>query len=177
MLALTVMHHTSDSGYQQYANKWLGRGDQEFRAFQPDIFSIMASHYRAIMDTIFSAVGHGMLSRFPGVKIATIECGSGWINRLVEDMLDAYGRMPHHFAGHPLDVLKRQLYVAPFWEDMLQPLIDVIGLDHVLFSSDWPHPEGLADPVGYVEFCNTEGITDEAIAKIMGSNMFEPMNV
>ena len=174
---IPVMHHTSDSGYQQYANKWLGRGNQEFLAFQPDIFSLMSTHHRAIMDTIFSAVGHGMLSRFPGVKIATIECGSVWITRLVEDMLDAYGRMPHMFPEHPLDVLKRQLYVAPFWEDPLQPLIDVIGLDHVLFSSDWPHPEGLADPVGYKEFARTQDLTDDAIAKIMGSNMYELMNV
>lgn len=92
-------------------------------------------------------------------------------------MLDAYGRMPHMFAEHPLDVIKRQLYVAPFWEDLLQPLIDVIGLDHVLFSSDWPHPEGLADPVGYMHFAKQEGMSDAAIAKIMGENMYELMGV
>ena len=156
---IPVMHHTSDSGYQRYANDWLGRGDTEFFPFQPDVFSLMATHHRPIMDTIFSAVGHGMLSRFPGVRIATIEAGSTWITRLVDDMLDAYGRMPHQFMEHPLDVIRRQLYVAPFWEDPIQPLVDVIGLDHVLFSSDWPHPEGLADPVGYVEFCREEGST------------------
>ena len=174
---IPVMFHTSDSGYQRYANDWLGRSDTEFFPFQPDVFSLMATHHRPIMDTIFSAVGHGMLSRFPGVRIATIEAGSTWITRLVDDMLDAYGRMPHQFMEHPLDVIRRQLYVAPFWEDPIQPLVDVIGLDHVLFSSDWPHPEGLADPVGYVEFCRHEGIDDAAIAKIMGANMFELMGV
>jgi predicted TIM-barrel fold metal-dependent hydrolase len=174
---IPVMLHTSDSGYQRYANDWLGRGDQEFLAFEPDIFSLMATHHRAIMDTIFSAVGHGMLSRFPGVRIATIECGSTWITRLVEDMLDAYGRMPHQFLEHPVEVIERQLYVAPFWEDPVQPLVDVIGLDHVLFSSDWPHPEGLADPVGYAHFCEEQGLADDAIAKVMGSNMFELLGV
>ena len=129
------------------------------------------------MDTLFSAVGHGMLSRFPEIRIATIECGSTWITRLVADMLDAYGRMPHMFAEHPVEVLQRQLWVAPFWEDPLEPLIDVIGLDHVLFSSDWPHPEGLADPVGYVDFCQEEGLGDEEITKIMGSNMYDLMGV
>lgn len=174
---IPVMLHASDSGYQRYLNDWLGRGKDEFLAFQPDIFSLMAGHHRATMDTLFSAVGHGMLSRFPEIKLATIECGSRWITRLVDDMLDAYGRMPHMFPEHPIDVIKRQLYVAPFWEDPLEPLIDVIGLDHVLFSSDWPHPEGLADPVGYVDFCQEEGLTDDAIAKIMGDNMYELMGV
>ena len=27
---------------------------------------------------------------------------------------------------------------------------DLIGVDHVLFGSDYPHPEGLADPASYV---------------------------
>jgi hypothetical protein len=95
------MHHTSDSGYQRYANDWLGRGETEFFPFQPDVLSVMAGHHRAIMDTLFSAVGYGMLSRFPEIRLATIECGSTWITRLVEDMLDAHGRVPHMFAEPP----------------------------------------------------------------------------
>jgi predicted TIM-barrel fold metal-dependent hydrolase len=173
---IPVMHHSSDSGYQRFANEWNG-SEREMRPFEPEVFSMMSSSHRPIMDTVFSAVGHGMLSRFPGVRLATIECGSTWITRLVEDMVTTYKKTPHLFAEHPVDVIRRQLWVAPFWEDPLEPLIDVIGLDHVLFSSDWPHPEGLADPVGYVRFAEQEGLSDEAIAKIMGENMFELMGV
>jgi predicted TIM-barrel fold metal-dependent hydrolase len=174
---IPVMLHSSDSGYQRYMNEWLGRGQDEFLPFQPDAFSLMASGGRPIMDTLFSAVGHGMLSRFPEIRVATIENGSTWLPRLVEDMEMAYGKMPHLFAEHPLEVIRRQLWVAPFWEDPLAPVIDAIGIDHVLFNSDWPHPEGLADPVGYVKFCHEEGLSDEAIAKVMGENMFELMGV
>jgi hypothetical protein len=67
--------------------------------------------------------------------------------------------------------------VTPFWEDPIQPVVDIIGLDHVLYSSDWPHPEGLADPVGYYKFCEEEGLSTEAIKKIMGANMFDLMEV
>ena len=28
---------------------------------------------------------------------------------------------------------------------------ELIGVEHVLFGSDYPHPEGLADPVSYVD--------------------------
>jgi predicted TIM-barrel fold metal-dependent hydrolase len=172
---LTV--HASDSGYQQYANQWLGRGNSEFLAFQPDAFSIASSNGRAAMDTVISAICHGMLARHPKVKMATVELGSTWLPRVVEDLLLTYKKVPQQFAEHPLETIKRQLWVTPFWEDPIQPIIDIIGLDHVLYSSDWPHPEGLADPVGYYKFCEEEGLSTDAIKKIMGANMFDLMGV
>jgi predicted TIM-barrel fold metal-dependent hydrolase len=173
---IPVMVHASDSGYQRYANDWLGI-DGEMHPFKPDVFSIMSPKDRPIMDTVWSAIGHGMLSRFPGVRLASIENGSKWITTVKDHLLDAYGKLPQEFAEHPLDVLARQLWVAPFWEDPLDPLVDAVGLDHVIFNSDWPHPEGLADPCSYLEFCREADFSDEAIEKIMGENMFELMGV
>ena len=72
--------HASDSGYQQYANRWLGRGDSEFLAFQPDAFSMASSNGTpAAMDTVISAVCHGTPTRHPEVKMATVESGSTWL--------------------------------------------------------------------------------------------------
>jgi predicted TIM-barrel fold metal-dependent hydrolase len=174
---IPVMIHSSDSGYTQYANDWSGR-DQEMRPFEPDVFRDLSESQRPIQDTIFSAVGHGMLSRFPGVRIASIECGSAWINRVVQKFETTYGKMPQLFAEHPLDVLKRALYIAPYWEDPLEPLIDAIGFDHILFNSDWPHPEGIADPNEYAVYVRDEiGLGDSDVARIMGGNMFELMGV
>ena len=61
------------------------------------------------------------------------------------------------------------------WPD---PLIDTIGLDHILFNSDWPHPEGLADPVEYAVFARDEmGLSEGEVARVMGDNMRELMGV
>lgn len=174
---LPVMLHASDSGYTRFANEWCGSSG-EMRPFEQEVFSSVSQSHRPIMDTIFSAVCHGMLSRFPGVRLGSIENGGSWMNRVVEDLSNGYSKLPHLFAEHPLDVLKRALYVAPFWEDPLEPLIDTIGLDHILFNSDWPHPEGLADPVEYSRFAREEvGLDDADVARIMGGNMFELMGV
>jgi predicted TIM-barrel fold metal-dependent hydrolase len=174
---IPVMIHSSDSGYTKYSNDWSGR-DQEMRPFEPDVFRDLSESQRPIQDTIFSAVGHGMLSRFPGVRIASIECGSAWVPRLVQKFETTYGKMPQLFAEHPLDVLKRALYIAPYWEDSLQPLIDAIGFDHVLFNSDWPHPEGIADPNEYAVYVQDEiGLDQTDVARIMGANMYELMGV
>ncbi len=174
---IPVMLHASDSGYQKYANEWNG-ADKEMRPFEQEVFGTVSQGHRAIMDTVMSAVCHGMLSRFPGVRLGSIENGGLWITRVVEDLMNGYGKMPHLFAEHPKDTIKRALYIAPYWEDPLEQIIDAVGLDHILFNSDWPHPEGLADPVEYAVFARDEvGLAEDDVARIMGANMFELMGV
>ena len=45
----------------------------------------------------------------------------------------------------------------------------------MLFGSDFPHPEGLADPASYVS--QLEGVPEETVRKIMGGNLARLMNV
>ena len=92
---IPVMLHASDSGYQRFANEWSGTGRREMRPFEQDVFGHVSQNHRPIMDTIFSAVCHGMLSRFPGVRLGSIENGGVWMTPVVEDLIDGYGKMPH----------------------------------------------------------------------------------
>jgi hypothetical protein len=39
----------------------------------------------------------------------------------------------------------------------------------VLFGSDFPHPEGMADPITYVD--ELEGMPRDDVVKIMGGNL------
>ena len=61
-------------------------------------------------------------------------------------------------------------------EDNLDRLIQHIGVDHVLFGSDYPHPEGLAEPCSYVDHL-PPGLSDAEIAAIMGGNLASIMKV
>ena len=96
-------------------------------------------------------VCHGALSRFPQLKVAVIENGSSWVEPLLKNMADLYKKMPQDFLEDPVEVIKRNIYISPFWEEDLGALAELIGVDHVLFGSDYPHPEGLADPASYVD--------------------------
>ena len=63
----------------------------------------------------------------------------------------AYGKMPQAFNFQdPIDAFREHVWVMPFYEDALQPVVDCMGVDHVIFGPDWPHPEGFADPQDYV---------------------------
>ena len=58
---------------------------------------------------------------------------------------------PHLFAEDPVAVFKRNVWVHPFHEDDPMDIVRLIGADRVLFGSDYPHPEGLAEPPSYVD--------------------------
>ena len=41
------------------------------------------------------------------------------------------------------------MWVSPFWEGKVADVVATVGWDKVMFGSDWPHPEGLAEAQGY----------------------------
>jgi len=170
---LLVGMHSSDSGYSRYQNDWEGH-DSEMLPFQPQAFRMMSS-WRPVEDAVTALICHGALSRFPQLKIAVIENGSSWVEPLIKAFKDLWKKMPQDFLEDPVEVLKRNIHISPFWEEDLGALAELVGEDRVLFGSDYPHPEGLADPVGYVR--ELDGLPEETIRKIMGGNLARLMNV
>jgi predicted TIM-barrel fold metal-dependent hydrolase len=168
-----VAMHSSDSGYERYTNDWMG-SNSEMLPFQPQAFR-MLSQWRPVEDAVAALICHGALSRFPALKVAVIENGSSWVEPLLRNLADTYKKMPQDFLEDPVAVFKRNIYVSPFWEEDLVALAELIGEDHVLFGSDYPHPEGLADPASYVG--QLEGAPEEVVRKIMGGNLASLMGL
>jgi predicted TIM-barrel fold metal-dependent hydrolase len=168
-----VAMHSSDSGYERYANEWMG-SDSEMLPFHPQAFRMLSS-WRPIEDAVSALICHGALSRFPQLKVSVIENGSIWVESLLRNLADVYKKMPQDFAEDPVAVFKRNIYISPFWEDDLGALAKVIGEEHVLFGSDYPHPEGLADPASYANAL--ADLPDETVRKIMGGNLAQLVDV
>jgi predicted TIM-barrel fold metal-dependent hydrolase len=165
-----VAHHASDSGYQDYLNTWEGSDGVEYVAFRPKTFAAVADGGRSIQDTLASAVCHGMLTRFPGVRLLSVENGGSWVGLLVKNLELAYKKMPKEFPEHPREVFQRNVWVNPFWEDSVTGLVELIGADRVCFGSDYPHPEGLDDPLAWRH--ELDGLPPTDVEKIMSTNMF-----
>ena len=60
------------------------------------------------------------------------------------------------------------MWVSPFYEDDIRGLADLLGADHLLMGSDWPHAEGLAEPTDYVH--DLTGFDGAEIRKVMYDN-------
>ncbi len=170
---ILVAMHSSDSGYSRYTNDWMG-GDSEMLPFQPQAFRMLSS-WRPVEDAVGALVCHGALSRFPELKVAVVENGSSWVEPLLKSLADLYKKMPQDFTEDPVAVVKRNISISPFWEEDLGELAELIGDTQVLFGSDYPHPEGLADPVSYVD--ELKGLPEESVRRIMGGNLARLMNI
>ena len=117
-----------------------------------------------------SWVIHGALFRFPKLKV-------GDRRGRVEMDVPAAGlpwprstRRPRRPSpSNPIEEIKNRIYVSPFYEEGIDDLINLIGVDQVLYGSDWPHPEGLAEPTHYVTALEHLSVEDQA--KIMGGNL------
>jgi predicted TIM-barrel fold metal-dependent hydrolase len=168
---IPVGMHASDSGYQRYFDEWEGNRHGEMTPFKggSGFMAIVGHQGRPIMDTIASLIGHGLCTRFPNLRFAPVENGSNWVRPILEHLAAAHHAAPKSFAEDPVEVFKRNIYVHPFHEEDPIGLVGILGADRVLFGSDYPHPEGLADPLSFVD--ELSNLPDDAVRKIMGGNL------
>ena len=166
--------HSSDSGYADLASVWEGK--TEFLPFKPNPLRLLVMQNRAISDMMTAMICHGAFTRFPDLRVATIENGGTWVKPLLEKLEGVHKKLPQDFPEHPLEAFRRNVYVNPFWEDALGGLIDVMSPDRILFGSDYPHPEGLGDPVSFYDELPSSLSRADA-AKIMGGNLKELLAV
>ncbi|NKY42833.1 amidohydrolase family protein [Nocardia cerradoensis] len=169
-----VTMHSSDSGYSRFNAEWEG-SNLEMLPFKTNTFR-MTTEWRPIQDAVASWVCHGALFRHPELKVAVIENGASWLAPLLENLHDVYKKAPEGFGFQdPVEAVKRSIHVSPFWEEDLQAIAELIGVENVLFGSDYPHPEGLAEPARYINEIKDMPLADQE--KIMGGNLARLLKV
>ncbi|MGV0791702.1 amidohydrolase family protein [Mycolicibacterium sp. XJ1819] len=169
-----VGFHLSDSGYLAIAALWGGKSTFEGFGAKDPLDQVLLDD-RAIHDTMASMIVHGVFTRHPKLKVASIENGSYFVHRLVKRLKKAANNQPRHFAEDPVEQLRNHVWIAPYYEDDLPELAEVIGIDKILFGSDWPHGEGLETPVAFLE--ELKGFSDEEIRKVMRDNALDLLGV
>ena len=166
---ITVAIHSGDSGYGRYVADWEPTASME--AYRQNAFRSMFMSDKPVFDTMAALVCHGVFLRHPGLRVATIETGASYVPELLRKLGKYWSQNPGFFEHQdPRETFRRHVWVSPYFEDDIPALVSQVGADHVLFGSDYPHPEGLADPVSYVD--ELDGLGEEAIRRIMRDNAF-----
>jgi predicted TIM-barrel fold metal-dependent hydrolase len=129
---------------------------------------------RPVMDTVTAMFYHGFLGRFPNINVLIAEFGTVWCSYLLRKLDHAMmlGRKPKwggRLPGRPTSVFKERFIIAPFPEENVHKAIETLGVDCLMFGSDFPHSEGIPDPMQYVT--QLKGLDDETIRKIMRDNL------
>jgi predicted TIM-barrel fold metal-dependent hydrolase len=170
---IPVSMHGSDSGYADLLRIW--EPAKEFTPFKPTPFLLTAMGKLPIEHSMLALICHGALSRNPDLRVLSIENGADWVPHLFHSLEDIYRKMPTEFAEDPIEAFKRCVYISPFWEDNFPQYVDMVGADRVVFGSDWPHAEGMRDPLNFVD--DLAGVAHEDVEKIMGGNMMKLFKV
>ncbi len=90
----------------------------------------------------------GRLDKHPGLKIGLIESGMGWIPFAVEALEHQFNEMLPSKAGllhkRPWEYFHDH-FACTFWFEKTGPklLLETIGVDNVMFETDFPHPTSL----------------------------------
>jgi predicted TIM-barrel fold metal-dependent hydrolase len=164
--SVPVAFHLGDSGYNRISAVWGGR--DVYEPFFDDLLSKVVVSDRAIHDTMASLIVHGVFQRHPNLRVASIENGSDWVHLLVKRLRKLANQTPKAFVEDPADTVRRHIWTTPYCEEDLGALRELIGVEHILFGSDWPHGEGLADPVSFLD--ELTAFDDQAVARVMREN-------
>ena len=165
---VTVGIHSGDAGYGRYINDWEPYGDLE--AFRHSPLRSVISSDRPPFETMAALVCQGLFDRFPNVRVATIESGAEWVPSLIKKLAKSYGQMPTAFRSDPVETFREHVWVAPFYEDDMGVLKDVLGVDRLLFGSDWPHAEGLSEPRDFALDLRRYDFPEDDLRTIMQHN-------
>lgn len=91
----------------------------------------------------------GVLARYPSIKFVSVESGIGWIPFALEalDYQFLGNRVPEERPDLdmlPSEYFARNIY-ACYWFEQIAPrrLIDKVGVDRIMFETDFPHPTSL----------------------------------
>jgi predicted TIM-barrel fold metal-dependent hydrolase len=128
---------------------------------------------RPIMETVAAMIFHNLFTRFPDLRVGIIEHGAVWAPYAIRKMDHGFmmGKESQHgkLDRRPSDVFREHFVIAPYPEENIGRILDVLSPDCLVFGSDFPHPEGLPDPVTYVN--QLHDLSDEDQQKIMSTNL------
>ena len=130
-----------------------------------------------------SMVFAGVFDKFPGLKIGSVEHEAAWIPHWLKQMDFTYLERPVFTKGWrskegllPSDYWKRNMFVEFMEDDLGVQLRDRIGVENMLWGSDYPHAEAtfprsqqfLQRMFAGVPEADLRKITSENAAKMFG---------
>jgi predicted TIM-barrel fold metal-dependent hydrolase len=168
-----VTTHLGATDYQKYGADWSEDPDDTLGRF--DAFQwMMYWGDRPAMEFTAGTILHNLFGRFPNIMVCMAEQGTVWLPYTLRKADHAFlmGRKAKwgDLDRRPSEVFRDHFVVAPFPEENVRRVVDDVGIDSIVFGSDFPHGEGLAWPKQYVPNQLTQ-FTDEEKRRIMRGNM------
>jgi predicted TIM-barrel fold metal-dependent hydrolase len=139
-----------------------------------------------VMDSVFLWVApavalanmiiHGTFDRHPDLRVGVVELTAHWVPQFTLMLEGAYGfyvarhgEPPRKLELRPSEYMKRNVRVAALAYEQPGNLISLVGEDTFMFGSDWPHAEGIAEPLRSYEQAVGD-LPEPSRSKLYGGN-------
>jgi predicted TIM-barrel fold metal-dependent hydrolase len=119
---------------------------------------------------------NGTLEKFPELRIGVVELTAGWVPSFLLHLDGAsdfhaqrHGGPYRELADRPSEYFLRQVRVAALPYEMPSRLVGSVGEHTFMVGSDWPHAEGVAEPLVAAERA-AHGLAGSARSALLGDN-------
>ena len=166
---VTVGIHSGDAGYGRYLDDWEPTGGLRGLPALARC-EVVLSADRPPFETMAALVCQGLFDRFPSVRVASIEAGADWATPWSRSWRRPTARC---LRASPRIRSRRSATTCgspPSTRTTWPRSRKVLGVDRLLFGSDWPHAEGLAEPRDFALDLRRNGFAEDEIRTIMADN-------
>jgi predicted TIM-barrel fold metal-dependent hydrolase len=170
--------HLGGTDYQKYGADW----SEDPNAVLGDFDAFQWVNYwgdRPAAELTSALILHNFFGRFPNMKVCLSEMGTVWLPYTMRKMDHAHlmGRKikwseTGKLEERPSEIFRKHFIVAPYPEENVRRVVDEVGVEPIVFGSDFPHGEGLAHPIEYVGH-QLGGFSDADVKRIMRDNLEE----
>ena len=146
------------------------------RPWRADAIADYAATQSAVQRTIVEFMCRGVCERHPNLKLVVAEFNAGWIahwlDRVDQGLQRERRNMDEPFSGTPpREVWRRQFYATIEDDRPALATREFIGVDNLMWGSDYPHTDSTWPCSGEVLDELLEGVPDEDRAKITRDNV------
>jgi predicted TIM-barrel fold metal-dependent hydrolase len=97
------------------------------------------------MEVLVSLLASGACEKYPDFNFVLGESGVTWLPYVFDRLDTEYEDRARSlgFKLRPSDYFRRQGYVTYQQDQYLEPIVPLIGEDHITWGADYPHPDCL----------------------------------
>ncbi len=140
---------------------------------------LMEVHFWMTRPLTFMLWG-GVFTRFPGLKVAITEGTSAWVPDYLDRLAFHYresresqklGDFRDHLAESPVETFRKNIMVgASCMSRREAEMRSEIGIENMMWGSDYPHPEGSWPVTRTQQLDALHGIPEDELEAILGGN-------
>ncbi|MDB5869869.1 MAG: amidohydrolase [Polaromonas sp.] len=151
---LPINFHIANGGIDGFSITWKNLDYERKLAVGSMLF------YLGNAATLGNFIVSGLLDKYPRMKVVSVESGIGWVPFVLEALEYQIDEMMPEakLQRRPKEYFRDQMF-ASFWFEKAAPqkMLELIGVDNVMFETDFPHPTSLyPDPQAHI----TEGLAN-----------------